>query len=148
MQNYFRGSSIGERLGSAALRVNTRVLLTSSCLLRNPRKSLIASNKSFFQQPLSEPCISVLDGLLHTLFTCTMQWDTLHNFYHSLSVAKVSISLSSKILRKVRRVYQFLNVVMIPWLNYCRSEVVMLTDTDIRYSDGREKRPADALEHY
>ena len=46
----------------------------------------------------------------------------LHDFLHSLSVGKVSILLSSKILRKVRRVYQFLNVVM----NYCRSEVVML----------------------
>ena len=31
-----------------------------------------------------------------------------------------------KILRKVRRLYHLLNVVMIPWLSDCRSEVVML----------------------
>ena len=65
-----------------------------------------------------------------------MQSDTLHDFHHSLSVAKVSISLPPPILRNVRRaspilpnvrrVYQFLNVVIINWLNYCRSEVVVL----------------------
>ena len=49
----------------------------------------------------------------------------LHDFHDSLSVAKLSLSLSSTIMWKVRWVYQFLNVVMIPWLNYCRSEVVV-----------------------
>ena len=115
---------MGKRLGNAALRDNTRMFLTSSCLLRNPRKSLPAQAKaSSSSHSQSLVFQSLMDSFI---FTRTMQSDTLHDFHHSLSVAKVSISLSSKTLRKGRRVYQFLNVVMILWLNYCRSEVVML----------------------
>jgi hypothetical protein len=138
---------MGKRLGNAALRGNTRMILTSSCLLRNPRKSLTASNKSFFQQPLPEPCISVLDGFLHINTYYTVRYAA---WFPSFTHATKGLHITF-IQKYCGRCGDCTISWMLWWFPGWVTAGVRWwcwADTDLGYSDGLEKRPADALEHY